>query len=263
MDAINTRPDPSNSSSNDDLIISVKDLKDIYLFGLDLTDDNGNEFPEIMYTFAIRAAQEWVEKEVGGLILSQKDITEVHDYYANDYQAFMFLKLWRFPLIAVDEVSVQFPLATNKIVFDPSWYRPQGVGHQVQLVPTAGTFSNILMNAGGSYLSAMYSGNQNLPAMIEVKYKAGFAKDKIPTLIKEIVGMKASIAPLNVAGDLIGGAGIASSSLGIDGLSQSISTTSSATNAGYGARVIQYNKELKNRMKNLKEYYGGINMVVA
>jgi hypothetical protein len=104
---------------------------------------------------------------------------------------------------------------------------------------------------------------QNVPALFRVSYKAGFKKGQVPHLIKEIVGMKASMGPLNIAGDLIAGAGIATKSLSLDGLSQSISTTASATNAGYGARILQYNKEIEERMKNLRSYYTGINMVVA
>jgi hypothetical protein len=75
--------------------------------------------------------------------------------------------------------------------------------------------------------------------------------------------MKASMGALNIAGDLIAGAGIATKSLSMDGLSQSISTTASATNAGYGARILQYNKEIDERMKNLRNYYLGIQMVVS
>ena len=75
--------------------------------------------------------------------------------------------------------------------------------------------------------------------------------------------MKAAMRVLDVAGDLIAGAGIANKSLSIDGLSQSIGTTSSATNAGYGARILSYKSELKERMGNLKNYYSAIRMVVA
>jgi hypothetical protein len=96
----------------------------------------------------------------------------------------------------------------------------------------------------------------------KVVYKAGFLPGKCPLNIKELIGMKAAMGPLNIAGDLIAGAGIASKSIGIDGLSQSISTTSSATNAGYGARILQYNKEIKERLQRLKDYYG-INLSMA
>ena len=51
---------------------------------------------------------------------------------------------------------------------------------------------------------------------------------------------------------------LASYSLSIDGLSQSISTTNSATNAAFGARIINYQKEIKDSLSKLKTYYRGI-----
>jgi hypothetical protein len=82
-------------------------------------------------------------------------------------------------------------------------------------------------------------------------------------MIRDIIGMKAAMGPLNIAGDLIAGAGIASKSISLDGLSQSISTTSSATNAGYGSRIIQYTKQIDGMMEGMRERYQGINMVVS
>ena len=76
--------------------------------------------------------------------------------------------------------------------------------------------------------------------------------------------MHASIGILNIAGDLIAGAGIATKSVSVPGLSQNIGTTSSATNSGYGARIGEYQKELKAMIPNLRRYYGkGTRMVVV
>ena len=80
-----------------------------------------------------------------------------------------------------------------------------------------------------------------------------------PALIKAI-SLLAAISPLDIAGDLIAGAGIANFSVGVDGLSQSIGTTSSATNAGYGARIISYQKQLKELMRILKAKYRSVNI---
>lgn len=246
------------------LILTPEELKDIFLFGVDLTNDNGDPFPDAMFEFYIRSAQEWLEAKLGGLVLCETEIVdETHDYYMNDYMSYGFIKLFRFPVQEVSSLGIQFPLATNVLTFDPSWYRIESVGAQVQLVPTAGTFSTILLSQGGNFLPLFYQGMQQVPALWKVTYKAGFKKDQIPALLKEVIGMKAAMGPLNIAGDLIAGAGIATKSLSMDGLSQSISTTSSATNAGYGARILQYNKEIESRLKSLKEYYTGINMVVA
>jgi hypothetical protein len=244
-------------------IITPDELKRIFLFGVNLTDDDGNPYPEEMFNFYILSAQQWLEVQLGGLMLCENEIEEVHDYYMNDYMSYAFIRLFRYPVTEVESLEIQFPLASNLLKFDSSWYRVESVGHTVQLVPTAGTFSTILLSQGGNFLPLFYQGLQQVPGLWRVKYKAGFKKDQIPQMIKEIVGMKAAMGPLNIAGDLIAGAGIASKSISLDGLSQSISTTASATNAGYGARILQYNKEIDARLKSLREYYTGINFVVA
>lgn len=80
-----------------------------------------------------------------------------------------------------------------------------------------------------------------------------------PALIRAI-GLIAALAPLDIAGDLIAGAGVGQFSVGIDGLSQSIATTASATSAGYGARIISYQKQLKDTMGALKAKYRMMNI---
>jgi len=76
--------------------------------------------------------------------------------------------------------------------------------------------------------------------------------DATPLSILDAIGLVASILPLDTAGDLIAGAGIASKSLSLDSISQNINTTSSATNSGYGARALSYGKRLKTMMPQLK-----------
>jgi hypothetical protein len=245
------------------LVITPEELKAIFLYGIDMTNDNGDPFPDEMFEFYIRSAQEWLEAEIGGICLSDTLIqNETHDYFFTDYQSFNFMKLFRYPVLSVEKVSVNFPLGSSR-EFDPSWFRCESVGAQLQLVPKAGgTFADILVGAGNPAIG-LFGGQLHFPSAWNITYRAGFAKDKIPTTLKEIVGMKASMGPLNIAGDLIAGAGIASKSISMDGVSQSISTTSSATNAGYGARILQYDKEIKSRMHNLKNYFVGIQMVVT
>ena len=84
----------------------------------------------------------------------------------------------------------------------------------------------------------------------------------LPADIKQAIGYKAALLPLDVAGDLIAGAGVASISVGVDGMHQSINTTSSSTNAGLGARVLQYERELKALMPALKAKYKMMNVGV-
>lgn len=246
-----------------DLVITPDQLKKIFLFGVDLTDDDGTPYPDELFEFYIKSAQQWFETQIGGLKLCEQDFVERHDYRLQDYIQYSFIKLFKYPCQEVSKVSVQFPLSTNLLEFDPTWYRVDSVGGHVNLFPTQGTFSSILLSQGGSYIPLLYSGIEFVPHVLNIEYTAGFKKGEIPHNILNIIGMKASLGPLNIAGDLIAGAGIATKSVGIDGISQSIGTTASATNAGYGARIIQYDKQIKDEISSLKNYFLGLQMVVS
>lgn len=79
----------------------------------------------------------------------------------------------------------------------------------------------------------------------------------------EIGGKVASFSILNPAGDLIAGAGIASKSQSVGGVSQSVSTTSSATNSGYGARIIQYRQDIEKDLPMIRRRFHGIPMIAG
>jgi hypothetical protein len=147
------------------------------------------------------------------------------------------------------------------IDFPTEWIQLRPDTGQVNIVPTSGTLSQVLYTAGGSFLPLVASGRHFVPNILSVDFTAGFEDGEVPQEIRDVVGKLAAFAPLNVAGDLIVGAGIASKSISMDGLSQSINTTSSATNAGYGARLHQYSAELKMAIPVLERYYKGIRLL--
>ena len=85
----------------------------------------------------------------------------------------------------------------------------------------------------------------------------------IPADIKHCIGLKAALLPIDVAGDLIAGAGVANYSIGADGVHQSLGTTSSATNSGYGARRQAFERELKALLPALRAKYKTMNFGVV
>ena len=240
-------------------IMSVSDLKSIYLFGLDLTDDANNPFPDLLFEWSIRWAISNVERELDVLIRPTQ-LDERYDYYRSDYQMWTLIDLRESPVISVESVSVMWPSDTAVIDFPSEWIQLRKDSGQVNIVPTSGTMSQVLLTAGGSFLPLVAAGRDFVPDILRVQYTAGFAEGEVPVELRDLIGKFASFGPLNIAGDLIVGAGIASKSVSIDGLSQNINTTSSATNAGYGARIIQYGKEIKEVMPMLRRYYKGIRL---
>lgn len=84
----------------------------------------------------------------------------------------------------------------------------------------------------------------------------------LPRSILHCIGLKAALLPIDVAGDLIAGAGVANFSIGADGVHQSLGTTSSATNSGYGARRGAFERELKALLPALRAKYKSLNFGV-
>jgi hypothetical protein len=243
-------------------VISIEEVKTNYLFGLDLTDDYGTPFPDSFFQHYIKTAVSWIEHRLDLPIRPRVIEDEQHDYCGEDYRDYIFLHLKYYPVIEVEEVKMVLPAGQIVQTFDPAWFNLRKDSGILHIVPGSGQAGTILFGAGGAWLPFMRSAYRWLPDVFRVKYTAGFSGE-LPYILKDVIGKTAAMGPLNIAGDLIVGAGIASTSLGIDGLSQSVSTTSSATNAGYGARLIQYRQEIKDVIPTLQRYYKGARMVVG
>lgn len=268
-------------------IITVDEIKTHYLFGVNLTDDSGKEYPDSLFAHYIKAAVASVEHRLKIQIRRKSYEEESHDFYREDYNKYIWMELDHFPVISIEEVKMVLPGEQVVKTFDKDWIHIQRFAGHLQLVPGTGTSGSILLGASGAWLPFIYGNNKFIPDAFRVTYTAGFGKppegswgfaqgsnpasvskpdadlDYVPQDLKHLVGMLACFGPLNIAGDLIVGAGIASSSLSIDGLSQSVSTTSSATNAGYGSRLIQYGKEIKELLPALEKTYNGVRLQVV
>jgi hypothetical protein len=240
-------------------IMTVSELKDIFLFGIDLTNDAGDPFPDLMFEWAIRWAIGWLERQLD-IRIREESFVQRYDYYFEDYTRWMALQLREFPAIAINSIKVKWPSDTTVIEFPSDWIRLRADAGQVNVIPTSGTLGQYIITEGGSFLPLIATKQDFIPDILEIDYTAGFAEGEVPIELRDLIGKAASFHPLNVAGDLIVGAGIASKSISIDGLSQSINTTSSATNAGYGARIVQYTKEIKAQLPVLRKYYKGFQL---
>ncbi|MFA4944447.1 MAG: hypothetical protein WC789_07075 [Lentisphaeria bacterium] len=242
-------------------IVSVGELKEHYLFGVDLTDDLKRAYPDSMFEEFVRAAVDQVSIDLDIPLLPEDVVGEKHDFNREDYSKYIFIQLKKAPLLSVQEVRMVMPGEQTILTCDASWLHPQLDSGQLQVVPGAGIAGSILLGASGAYMPLIYGSCKHVPDIFRVDYLAGLWPT--PRQVKDLVAMLACFGPLNTAGDLIAGAGIASKSLGIDGLSQSIGTTSSATNSGYGARLLIYAKKIKELLPKLRRYYKGVRMVVV
>lgn len=256
--------DPMSGESSQDpalSIITIDELKNFFLFGLDLTNDEGTEYPDSLYEHFIASAVSWLEERLDIPILETTVTEEKHDFYKHDYDKYMWAKVEKFPIISVSEVKMVLPGDNIVQTFDESWIHFTPATGQVQIVPGTGGAGTMVFGMHGSWLPFIYGGNKFIPDVFQISYVAGLSP--VPPIIKDLVGKVASFGPLNIAGDLLGGAGIASQSISIDGLNTNFNTTSSSTSAGYGARLIQYQKEIKEVVPTLRRSYKGIPLSVV
>jgi hypothetical protein len=108
------------------------------------------------------------------------------------------------------------------------------------------------MAVGASYRNGDY------PHGYKIDYTAGYENaGMVPADLRDIIGKAAACKLLNIIGDgLI--AGFSSSSLSMDGVSESFSSTQSATNAYFGARIQVYLKDIETYLKENRSKFGNI-----
>lgn len=242
----------------DKLVMSVAEFKRRYFHGTDhlLRDARGAVPTDDFWEFYLRAATQTISRELD-IVLQPTRFEERYPYWPQDFAQYAYVSLSKTPLLKINRMSIRWPTDdTNLIDFPTEWlsYKKGSVLGRVQIVPHQNMLGSLLVVQGSTFLPLLRNRTGMIPDLWYVDYEAGM--DEVPADILHAIGMTAAIGPFDVGGDLIAGAGIASKSVSIPGLSQSVSTTSSATNAGFGSRIISYQKTLARMMPQLKAAYG-------
>lgn len=267
FDFSSVKMEPEGASSSDEATswnqVTVSNIKNNYLFGIDLSDANGNPLPPDLFVHYINASVDYLQNLLD-IVITPTEFTERHDYVRSDYMNWGFIQLDHNPVRTVKRLSLMY--GNERSVDIPSdWIQLDKLTGQITLFPAAGSANSLIIGQTGTLFG--FQGWNYAPMMWEVEYEAGIDEnDKtVPvSLLKEAVSKRASCGILNVWGDLIIGAGIANQSVSIDGISQSIGTTQSAMFGGASARVTEYTKDLQeNILPVLRQKFGGIRMVVV
>jgi hypothetical protein len=241
---------------------TVKDITGDYLFGIPLVDEDGNKYSASNIEKWIAKAVGWLESELQVSIVPTA-VFESHDYNIDDYQEFCYIQLYRYPVISVEALIAEYA-GQPVMTFPADWIHIYKNSGQLQLVPTTGNLSQVLLGQGNGVLLPLITNRMSkMPHLFKVNYTVGFPVGGIPSDIVDIIAMKACIGILNIMGDILLGAGIASQSVSMDGLSESITTTQSAENSAYSARIRQYERQIKAQLPNLRDRYKGIRLAVA
>lgn len=254
-------------------LISVDKLKGVYLFGLDIRDPNtGKEIPDDVYQQYIDNAVSMLEHYLDISIFPVRNFVEHKDYRLNDYADWGYFYLNNYPALAIRKIELVYFRDENG---DPevvqeipnNWVRLQAHDGIVRLIPNARFPANLQISQTGSYFPEILR-SQFVPHLWQITYDFGFEPGCVPVLLNQAISLAAAMQALVVGGNLVLGAGIAGSSISLDGLSQSIQTTQSAENSAfsatikeYGARLFGANKDDPTALlKILSNYYKGQQM---
>lgn len=251
---------------NEDLIMSPSEFIEQYLYGVPLTNKDGTVLPMETIKQKILNAQSYVEHWLE-IKFSKKYINEVTDFYRQEYASWGYLKT-TFPVDTPLALS-GFVGTVRQINYPIEWISKQRKPYQDQMfrtlhvipagntttsVPQSVIFSGITPHLG-------FMGFDSIPNYWTIEYTTGFSE--VPGDIQDFVGKLAAIETLAILGDLIMGSGLSSVSLGLDGLSQSISSNKGGGRGAFSGRIEQYAKELETRQKFLRDRYKGLTFNVC
>lgn len=253
---------------NEGMLFSPQEIFSLYLYGIVIQAGDGTSFSSESMRYYIQAAQQEVESFFN-LKLVKQFVEEKLTYHRSDY--------WQnFPILFTN-YPVDKPMSLTgrynnleQISYPTEWLSTNQNSYgihkrRVSIVPTGSAvaranaeiiLSGITTQVGTQHFNM-------IPDYWDLQYITGFGIDNMPMDLMNLTGKLATFGPLGIAGDLILGAGISAQSIGVDGLSQSISSTSSATNSGYGSRILQYDREIKETVKKLKLVYDEIKFVTC
>ena len=247
-------------------VVTADDLRYTYLWGTDFKATNGQSYTDEQIQYFIDAALTEIERELDITIKKRKircnaserglekgkdyDVDEsVYDFRYSRIARYGFIKTRQKPIIRLHKLELlsRFIGArdlTKTTIID----KQKGILKFMERPPKPSETSR-----GVSTAISMY-GSETLGANLfyAIDYDAGFeTSDDVPADLREIIAKQAAISLLNIIGDGLM-SGFSSSSLSMDGLSESFSSTQSATSAYFGARIAQYKDDIKDYISNNK-----------
>jgi hypothetical protein len=262
-------------------VLTPDDIRYTYLWGIDCTasDIAESNFEDEQLRFYIREALGEFERMLTIDIRKRVykcnpeatlkrskywrtgvDYTDEDDMYPYDpimWQNFGFIQLRHVPVLSVDRAIMRNPVYGQMMnLIDNNWLRVSKKTGQLHMYPKGGSpygpFASGVLPwriFGGRYADAF-----------EFDYTTGFlTAEFVPDDLRGVIGKWTTIKSMASIGDGLL-AGFSSQSVSLDGLSESFSSTQSATSAYFGARIIQYQKEIKEWLDGNRMKYGVIPM---
>lgn len=232
-------------------------LKDGVLFGIPLTSTltNSEVSDDQLQRFINEAVSE--VEHLLDLYITPVSFTEKHDYLRHNFTwNYNYLKLNHPNVYSIQAVQLSFSNDLNNSPFvdfplEHVHLMPsEGV---IQLVPAFGTsLSGFLLSAfSGTQFHALRAiGMTNFPGGIRVTYESGFPPGQCPAVLTALIETIAGIKTLSMLGPVLFPQN--STSIGIDGTSQSVSTLGPAF---FQNRLKDLTEQKASQIEAAKTYY--------
>jgi hypothetical protein len=239
-------------------------LKEVWLWRIPIEFDNDKLTDEAIQ-FYIDSAISRAELLLDISIRPKTIENETYDYRIEEWMGgYGYVQLNTRP--AAEVTKLELNVITSIITIPSEWVQLKKKSAQINLIPYYGMLaSSNVANQMLLFMPLMASATY-IPQILRVSYVGGIGEDEnAPDLLAQLIGMNATTGVLNVLGEIaLGGqAALAGYSIGIDGLSQSVSTTASAENAAYGGRIRQMEREMTEVVRTLRQYYYGLSLVAC
>jgi hypothetical protein len=242
-------------------LVKPEQVKSRHLFGIPLVSAMKDPLTGKAQVYTDDLIRDTIDRAVGlaetetGLDIFPIRNKEKQPFDRNEYQSFGYMRLERRPVASVEVLSITPPNGNNLYSVPLEWietaYLPKG---QINLIPigNAIAYGSVAQVGSGGALFLNVLGAQGwVPAFWQVEYTSGFPDGMIPKPINELIGVIAAMEILSALGATYGKS--QSHSLGIDGLSQSISTPGPQI---FKNRYDELAEKRQKLVKKLKTQYG-------
>lgn len=247
------------------ITMSTAEFKDEFLWGIPLCNIvTGQALPDYVIAQKIKSAQKYIESMLDLKIFKQY-VEEQKNFVRDEYMTWVYIKAsWMVntPFYVTGRVNTN-----NVLIYPNEWVtvrrkliKDDSFSHNIYLVPTGqGSMVSFNFQLTINNLYAFF-GSRVIPEYWFLQYLTGF--EIIPYDVINLIGKQAALDLLPIIEMTVAGGGngftfgSASNSLGLDGMSQSISKA----NGGniFRHRIMQYQQEIKDQLVQLKMAYTGI-----
>jgi hypothetical protein len=247
-------------------LITPEQLKQRWLFGIPMvsaiknpiTGERAKLTDDTIKDMIVGAVSD-AEVETSTTIFPTQ-INEKYEFDRNEYLSFGYFRTRQRPVYSLDEIMVTPANNVDVFTVPLDWAETANlVQGQINIIPIGialnGTaFGGGVVSGTGAGAAAFLAilGNQSwIPAFWRIRYTVGYPDAMVPRYINDLVGCIAAIKILSELGATH--AQVTSSSLGIDGLSQSVGTPGPNI---YEPRIAKLEEQHKKYVKVVKKLCG-------